>query len=61
MEEVVKYLRALTFLQVQQMTSERPFAKPEVLLAKAGLAYREIADLLGKTEGAVKKAVQRAG
>ena len=60
MEEVVKYLRALTFLQVQQMTAGRAFRKPEVLLAKAGLSYPEIAALLGKTQAAVRKAVQRA-
>jgi DNA-directed RNA polymerase specialized sigma24 family protein len=59
-EELVKYMRALTFLQLQAMTGNNSIGKPEVLLSKAGFTHREIADLLGKTTGAVAKAISRA-
>jgi len=53
MEEMVKYLKALTFLQVQAMTGKSAFAKPEVLLSKAGFTHKEIGEILGKTTNAV--------
>ncbi len=59
MEELVKYLKALTFLQLQAMTSGA-FDKPEVLLSKAGFSHKEIADLLDKSYAAVAKAVSRS-
>jgi DNA-directed RNA polymerase specialized sigma24 family protein len=60
MEELSKYLKALVFLQAQAFNdAERP-PKPEILLARAGLNYAEIADILGKSEAAVAKSVQRA-
>lgn len=60
MEEVVKYLKALVFLQAQALAEPEQRQKSELLLAKAGLKYAEIAELLGKTEAAVSKAVSRA-
>ena len=60
MEELVKYMRALTFLQLQSVTGSNNIGKPEVLLSKAGFTHREIADLLGKNTAAVAKAISRA-
>ena len=60
MEETVKYLRALTFLQLQSLTDGTSFSKLEVLLERAGFTIKEIADLLNKSEAAVAKSLQRA-
>ena len=60
MDELVKYLRALVYLQAQQLNNDEPRPKPEILLKNAGLSYKEIADVLGKSEPAVAKAVSRA-
>ena len=54
------YLKALVYLQAQTLSEEGPKVKAEVLLARAGLAYKEIAEVLGKKEMAVAKAVNRA-
>lgn len=59
--EVVKYLRALLLLQIQALTNGDEVVKPELLLSRAGLGTREIAELLGKNAAAVAKAIQRAG
>ena len=60
MDELVKYLKALVFLQLQVATGSTAFSKPEVLLAKAGFTHKEIADLLGKKQSAVAKSISRA-
>jgi DNA-directed RNA polymerase specialized sigma24 family protein len=59
--EVVKYTRALLLLQIQALTKSDEVIKPELLLQRAGLNTREIAELLGKKSAAVAKAIQRAG
>jgi hypothetical protein len=59
MEDIVKYLKALVFLQVNQQTGGTA-AKPEVLLQKAGLKVKEIAEILGKKENAVGMTISRA-
>jgi DNA-directed RNA polymerase specialized sigma24 family protein len=59
--ELVKYLRALLLLQLQGLTKTEDPVKPEVLLSRAGLNPREIAELLGKNLSGVVKAIQRAG
>lgn len=59
MEELVKYMKALTFLQLQVVTGSNVFGKPELLLSKAGFQHKEIADLLGKSQAAVAKAISR--
>jgi DNA-directed RNA polymerase specialized sigma24 family protein len=59
-DELVKYLKALVYLQVQTMSGGEAFQKPEVLLNRAGLATREIAEILGKSPAAVAKAIERA-
>lgn len=60
MEEMVKYLKALVFLQLQATTGNAAFEKPELLLAQAGFVHREIAEILGKKPGAVAKVISRA-
>ena len=60
MEEMVKYLKALTFLQLQAVTGGAAYRKPELLLERAGFTHKEIADMLGKTHTAVAKTVSRA-
>lgn len=59
--ELVKYIKALLLLQVQQLDKTHDPIKPELLLSRAGLNAREIAELLGKNSAAVTKALQRAG
>jgi len=58
--ELLKYIKALLLLEVQRLNTEEEPMKPEVLLARAGLNAREIAELLGKNSTAVAKAIQRA-
>lgn len=60
MDELVKYMKALVYLQVQVLAGSSTFGKPEVLLHQAGFKNREIADILGKNESAVAKAISRA-
>jgi DNA-directed RNA polymerase specialized sigma24 family protein len=59
-EEPVKYTKALLILQLQALNTTEDPVKPEILLARAGFAAREIAELLGKNSGAVAKTIQRA-
>jgi hypothetical protein len=59
-EELVKYMKALTFLQLQAMTGVDTFGKPEVLLQRAGFTQEEIAELLGKKRSAVSMALSRS-
>jgi len=54
MDELVRYMRALLLVQLDRLP------KPELLLARCGFKVREIAELLGRTEGAVAKAISRA-
>lgn len=60
MDELTKYMKALVFLQVQALAGASTFGKPEVLLHQAGFKNREIAEILGKKEPAVAKAISRA-
>jgi len=59
--ELVKYTKALVLLQLQALNKTEDQFKPEIVLARAGLAARDIAKLLGKNSAAVAKAIQRAG
>ena len=59
MDELVKYMKALTFLQLQVVTGSNVFGKPELLLSRAGFQHKEIAELLGKSTAAVAKAISR--
>jgi hypothetical protein len=60
-EELVKFMKALVLLQIQGISKSDSPVKPELVLARAGLNPREIAELLGKNTGAVAKAIQRSG
>jgi len=53
-------LSALLALTALSLTGEIKNAKLEVLLKKVGLEVDEIAKILGKNEGAVRKAIQRS-
>ena len=59
--DLLKYFKALLVLEIQRLNAVDEPAKPEILLARAGLNAREIAELLGKNSTAVAKAIQRAG
>lgn len=60
MDELIKYMKALVFLQVQALAGNSAFGKPEMLLHKAGFNNREIGEMLGKNENAVKQSLFRA-
>jgi hypothetical protein len=60
MEDVVKYLKALLALQIGSFEASEAPGKAEVLLARAGLPYGEIAELTGKTYAGVAKTLSRA-
>lgn len=60
MEELVKWVKVLVYLETRRMTSPDENVKAEVLLSRAGLGNREIADFLGKNYDAVSKAISRA-
>lgn len=59
LEELVKSSRALVLLQLQALAPEAERVKSEVLLSRAGYGAREAAELLGKSQAAVAKAMQR--
>lgn len=64
MDELVRCMRAMLMLQLQTAQAsaargEGPAFKPELLLAEAGFAAREIASMLGKSPAAVAKAISR--
>ena len=60
MEELVKYLKALVYLQVQSLAASPEFGKLELVLHRAGFKSPEIAAILGKKEAAVRKSISRA-
>lgn len=59
--DLVRYTKALVAIQIQAMSKNEDPIKPEILMARAGLPVKEIAELLGKSPDAVKKTIQRAG
>jgi DNA-directed RNA polymerase specialized sigma24 family protein len=59
--DLVRYTKALVAIQIQAMSKNEDPVKPEILMARAGLPAKEIAELLGKNPDAVKKTIQRAG
>jgi hypothetical protein len=61
MDELVKYLKAMVALQLRaQSSADEPQVKPEILLNQAGFTAREIAELTGRSQAAVAKALTRA-
>lgn len=59
MDEMIKYLKALVFLQIHELSNQSAFEGPEVLLSKAGFSNKEIADVLGKTQNSVAITLHR--
>ena len=58
---LLPYLKALLLLQLEALRNEEIFdAKPELLLDRAGIDRKEIAEMLGKTSEAVAKTINRA-
>lgn len=60
MEELVTYLKAILAVQVAIYESTEVDQKTEILLARAGVPYNEIAEITGKTYAGVAKAMSRA-
>lgn len=60
MDEMIKYLKALVYLEAQVVAHIEGAVKPEVLLSLAGLTHKEIAAVVGKSRVAVSKALSRA-
>ena len=58
MDESIRYLKALVLIQLHTGRDELAI-KPEILLARAGIANKEIAEMLGKKVDAVTKTIQR--
>lgn len=59
-EQLTKYLKALLAAQLRRAESGKMEEKPELMLSSVGLSAKEIAEVLGKNEPAVAKAIQRA-
>lgn len=60
LDNIEKHLRALVILQIEALKLGDPQSKPEILLAASDLTHKEIAVLVGKSKGAVSKAISRA-
>ena len=61
LKDLVKATKAAVLVQLQALAKPEEREKPEVVLARAGFAAREIAELLNKKQDAVAKTLQRAG
>jgi len=59
--DLARSTKALLLVQLQAQAPPDEREKPEVLLARAGFAAREIGQMLGKNPAAVAKSIQRAG
>lgn len=55
-----KWIKALVYLQSMQFLDDETKARPELVLSRAGLTNKEIADMLDKKVDAVAKTIQRA-
>lgn len=54
-----RLLQAILFLQLDNYVRQGGAEKPELLLARAGLGYQDIAELLGKKPDAVRMLLKR--
>jgi DNA-directed RNA polymerase specialized sigma24 family protein len=61
LKDLGKSTKALLLVQLQAQAKPEEQRKPEILLARAGFVAREIAELLGKSQAAVAKSLQRSG
>jgi DNA-directed RNA polymerase specialized sigma24 family protein len=59
-DETLRLLRAILLVLLESRPPGADQTKPEPLLHRAGLNYKDIGALLGKKEDAVRKAVERA-
>ena len=59
-EDIRPYLKALVLLGLEELLDREPNTKPELLLDRAGIDRKEIAEMLGKTYEAVTKTINRA-
>lgn len=59
-DELVKVTKAMLLLQLRAISEPEEQPKLEVVLSRAGFAAPEIAVLLGKDAGAVRKTLERA-
>lgn len=60
LERIEGLLTALAILQYQLLKVGAPELASELLFADSGLSYDAIARLVGKSRGAVAKAIQRS-
>lgn len=60
MDELLKYIKALVYLEARRLSREEPGVAADLILARAGFSYKEIGAVLDKNEMAVAKAVNRA-
>lgn len=60
-EELLKCSKALVLMEIRKASKPEEQVKPEVVLARVGFTAREIAEMVGKNQAAVAKAIQRGG
>ena len=60
MDELLRYMRALVLLSLNDIKEEEERQGPDVVLSRAGFTNPEIAQLLGRTAAAVQKAIERS-
>ncbi len=57
--EMLPYLKALVLLLLESLPEKEDRKRAEVLLQRAGLGIKEIAEMLGKTYAATAKTISR--
>lgn len=55
-----KILRAILLILLDKNVPETERTKPEVLLYRAGISIKEIAELFDKKEDAIRKSISRS-
>jgi DNA-directed RNA polymerase specialized sigma24 family protein len=61
LKDLARSTKALLLVQLQAQLKPEHQEKPEILMARAGFGAREIAALLGKSQAAIAKSIQRGG
>jgi DNA-directed RNA polymerase specialized sigma24 family protein len=61
LKDLARSTKALLLVQMQAQLPSEQREKPEVLMSRAGFGAKEIAELLGKSQAAIAKSIQRAG
>ncbi len=57
--ETLPYLKAIVLLLLEGLSEREDSQKAEVLLQRAGLGIKEIAEMLGKSYAATAKTISR--